>query len=286
MELLLIDYPIFQNISDYQKAIDGIVTNLLPFNGICSIYKVGGLNDPGISDIDILVIFEDSIICNIDPLIGVNKLHEYLFTHQIFGTSESNFHKSLQIFPFHNYTLIWGQELALGKNDSHHKNNANVTTQIALEYLLKMYINMTIERTYKMVKVRSLLLHTKALLFDLEYLGINSGKIIDLIKVLIEWRENWFARNIDQIMISAWHNELYFVLESILTHLLVERYLYVPSWANLRIALNIEMSEQEIENAYLKGYAIIRIKGQQTKVYCRDPFLSYALLQAKWRKLL
>ncbi len=52
------------------------------------------------------------------------------------------------------------------------------------------------------------------------------------------------------------------------------------------IAKNCEMTEKEIEEAFLKGYVIIRIKGQLTKVYCRDPYLSYALLQAKWRKLI
>lgn len=52
------------------------------------------------------------------------------------------------------------------------------------------------------------------------------------------------------------------------------------------IAKNCEMTEKEIEEAFLKGYAIIRIKGQLTKVYCRDPYLSFALLQAKWRKLI
>ena len=52
------------------------------------------------------------------------------------------------------------------------------------------------------------------------------------------------------------------------------------------IALNIEMSQEEIQKAFLKGYVIVQIKGHQTRVYCRDPFLTYALLQAKWKKLI
>lgn len=52
------------------------------------------------------------------------------------------------------------------------------------------------------------------------------------------------------------------------------------------IALNIEMSVEEIEQAFIKGYALIKIRDQLTKVYCRDPFLSYALLQSKLRKLI
>ncbi|NGX36990.1 MAG: ADP-ribose pyrophosphatase [Chlamydiae bacterium] len=52
------------------------------------------------------------------------------------------------------------------------------------------------------------------------------------------------------------------------------------------IALNIEMTVDEIQKAYLKGYITIDINGTKTKVYCRDPFLTYALLQAMWKKLI
>lgn len=52
------------------------------------------------------------------------------------------------------------------------------------------------------------------------------------------------------------------------------------------IALNIEMTEAEIEEGFLKGYLLIPIHGQLTKVYCRDPFFCFAFLQAKWRKLI
>jgi len=52
------------------------------------------------------------------------------------------------------------------------------------------------------------------------------------------------------------------------------------------IAVNIDMTIDEIREAFTKGYVIIDIKDEKTKVYCRDPFLSFALLQAMWRKLI
>ena len=52
------------------------------------------------------------------------------------------------------------------------------------------------------------------------------------------------------------------------------------------IASNIELTLDELKEAFTKGYTIIEIKGTKTKVYCRDPFLSFALLQAIWNKLL
>lgn len=52
------------------------------------------------------------------------------------------------------------------------------------------------------------------------------------------------------------------------------------------IASNIEMSIEELQEAYIKGFIILDVHGEKTKVYCRDPFLTYALMQAIWRKLI
>jgi len=52
------------------------------------------------------------------------------------------------------------------------------------------------------------------------------------------------------------------------------------------IEINVEMSLEEVQEAFVKGYIVIDIKGRKTKVFCRDPFLSYALLQAMLRKLI
>lgn len=52
------------------------------------------------------------------------------------------------------------------------------------------------------------------------------------------------------------------------------------------IATHLELSEKDIEEAFQKGYIIVKIKGQLTKAYCRDPFFCYAYLQAKWKRLI
>ncbi len=52
------------------------------------------------------------------------------------------------------------------------------------------------------------------------------------------------------------------------------------------IAHCLEMTIDEIKSAYTQGYLITDVHGVKTKVYCRDPFLSYALLQAMWKNLI
>lgn len=49
---------------------------------------------------------------------------------------------------------------------------------------------------------------------------------------------------------------------------------------------NIALTLEEIKRNYIRGYIILDIQGEKTKVYCRDPFLSFALMQATWRNLL
>ncbi len=52
------------------------------------------------------------------------------------------------------------------------------------------------------------------------------------------------------------------------------------------IIMNKELTLDEIKCAFNKGYIITPINGIETKVYCRDPFFSFALLQATWKSLL
>lgn len=52
------------------------------------------------------------------------------------------------------------------------------------------------------------------------------------------------------------------------------------------IAKIIALTKEQLQEAFLKGFITLDVRGEKTKVYCRDPFLSYALLQAMWRNLL
>jgi ADP-ribose pyrophosphatase len=52
------------------------------------------------------------------------------------------------------------------------------------------------------------------------------------------------------------------------------------------IATNVELTQKQLQEAFEKGYLILPIKGHETKVYCRDPSLTYALMQAKWKRLI
>jgi ADP-ribose pyrophosphatase len=52
------------------------------------------------------------------------------------------------------------------------------------------------------------------------------------------------------------------------------------------IVLNPAFSKEEIKQGFARGYMEVLIRGEIVKVQCRDPFLTYALLQAEMKGLL
>ena len=80
--------------------------------------------------------------------------------------------------------------------------------QIALEYFLRMYINLVMQKEYQVIKIRSLFLHLKALLYDFEFMDIENSIILNLIKDGISLRENWFKDG-NTKLVEKWFYDFY-----------------------------------------------------------------------------
>jgi ADP-ribose pyrophosphatase len=52
------------------------------------------------------------------------------------------------------------------------------------------------------------------------------------------------------------------------------------------IMQNPAFSKEELRQGFARGYIEVLIRGDIVKAYCRDPFLTYALLQAEMKGLL
>ena len=88
--------------------------------------------------------------------------------------------------------------------------------QIALEYLIKMYQTLSIQITYKIIKLRYILLEVKALQYDLEFLNIKDGKLFKLINDCIEIRDQWFDKQYDKKFLSNCIFKFHYELENFL----------------------------------------------------------------------
>jgi hypothetical protein len=237
--MYFIDYPHQVPLEEYEDAIHHMVKRLTGWEGVLSIFQIGSIRNPGISDIDMLVVFQNGVECKLNPLKELSKSARYLFSHSLYGVSETHFHEAQQYTFFHHYRFLKGEELPLYDSNLSEEEIQTLKTQTALEYLVKMYINTTVERTYGIIKLRALFLQAKALLYDLELLNIESGTLFDLIQTIIFLRDKWFEHKSDKRILSQWHDNFYEEFSYFLKTLLQTKKLYVPERNPLSVARNM-----------------------------------------------
>lgn len=187
----LIDRPSFADVSRYERAILRATDLLSSLPEISSIYQIGGIGAPGISDIDLLVVFHEGATCGYSLHDHLGPDERYLFIHRAYGISEKQFHQPMASAFFHNYRLLFGRDHA--KNiRGELKEKEVLKRQIAFEFMLKMCMVMTVQQQYRIIKIRAFLLEAHALRYDLEFLGIHSGDLYEAVQEVIRLRQQWF----------------------------------------------------------------------------------------------
>ena len=191
----LIERPVKIPIDNYDNLIDKLVNQLKKDNSIHSIFQVGSIKDPGISDLDLFCVFNNGSQNKKDYRGSLSSAEKQILTHNIFALSIKDAPKWLLYNQLSNYRLLHGCQNIFESSNGIKLDN-EIKYQIALEYLLKMYIALHVQITYGIVKLRSFLLEAKAIAFDLELLGINSGSLHDMVCQIIKIRNEWYAADI------------------------------------------------------------------------------------------
>jgi hypothetical protein len=257
----LVELPHYISLDRYEQSISSMVKRLSEYPGVRAIYQIGGVSTPGISDIDLLVVFEDGISCHQNPLRDLGAEDRYFYIHNLYGLSLSHFRETFRYVFFHNYNRLWGEDLIVPAGDLERQKSERIQTQVGLEYLIKLFISMTVERTYGIAKVRNLLLHAKALKYDLADLEITSGPLPEMIAVIIGWRTYWFNEQPRHEILIQWLNEFYHALKAELGKCIAARKFYLPDWVNLRISRNMLMVPSEKLGYRHRGLTLPKIFG-------------------------
>ncbi|HKR04616.1 MAG TPA: hypothetical protein VJY62_08255 [Bacteroidia bacterium] len=244
MSYHLVDYPYYVGISEYQEVLDRMVKRLLETNGVAAIYQVGGVGNPGISDLDMLTVFKDGFSAEQNFLSGLSTLERYLFIHNLYGISEKDWVHANERLLFPECKLLFG-ESAKATAAFSSPGIEILKTQIALEFIVKLYISLSIQETCRVIKIRDLLLHVKALQLDLDYLNITSGPVYEKVLQVIEWRKSWFNKIPPDRIISQWwesfYNEFILFFHSILQ---IHKF-YLPEKTIYRLSKNISLTSTE-----------------------------------------
>src|SRR5215207_1005947 len=93
VKLNYINRPVFTDRAQYDRAIQDISSQLAAIPGVKTVYRFGNITTPGISDIDLLVVFQNKVPCNASGFENV-KGHDYLFTHGIMALCEDHFYRN------------------------------------------------------------------------------------------------------------------------------------------------------------------------------------------------
>jgi len=241
MKYKFINIPQFFEKSEYLNTINKVVESLKIQNGVRSIYQMGNINHPGISDIDIIVVFEDKKLIDYNLRNLFSNVNNYLFTHNLGGITKSHFNQITKYSFFHNLNCLWGEEFNLEKGKLNTKEIEALQIQTALEFLVSNYISLTVQLKYGVIKLRALLQHIKAIKYDFEFLKITSGKLNKMLNQLFAWLDSWFIQPIDLTAFCEWVEEFYIELKEFLKIILQDRQIYIPKWANLKYSPNIKI---------------------------------------------
>lgn len=233
--------PKFIERKEYLNAINKIVELLKTQSGIISIYKMGSINHPGISDIDIFVVFDDNEKNTFNPNDYFKGILRYLFTHNIGAISKSHFNVINKYSFFHNITHLWGEKVSQTQVNLKQSELELLQFQTALEFLVSNFIDLSIQLKYGVIKLRMLLQHIKAIRYDLEFLKVTSGALYKHVYQLLDWMDKWFENPVDLKEFCEWIDKYYIELKNFLIEQTKEIFLYLPEWANTKLSHNIKI---------------------------------------------
>ena len=66
MRVKFIDYPTFIEVSKYDELKNKLVNQLTSHPSILSVYQMGSVKTPGISDLDLICVFKNDSECNLN----------------------------------------------------------------------------------------------------------------------------------------------------------------------------------------------------------------------------
>ncbi len=213
--LRFIDHPVSISVNQYDALKEKLTAQLLEDEAVLSVYQMGSVKHPGISDLDLICVFKNGSNCTRNYRTALTPSEKDILTHGIFGISEEHLQKSMEYTLISNLKHLGGKALQLNENFEVSK---ALKQQIALEYLVKMLVTIDMQITFKVVKLRAFLLLAKAVQFDLELLGIKRGELFDLVQKVIDYRSIWYKnqpskKDVEKLIIE-FHKALKLFLEN------------------------------------------------------------------------
>ncbi len=268
----IINYPLtgYQK-EDYYHLYDKVVSLLKNNNDVKCICTFGGVNQPGISDIDLLIVFKNGSSFSGDIVSDLSAKEKSLFTHGVMALSEQHWFQNKAYALWDNQKIIFGTEPIgniIKMNDDELR---IIKKETALEFFYTNYIDLTLQKEYGIIKLRDTLQHTKGLVYDLDYLNISNSPIDNYISKAKGWIDNWHILQPTNSEIIIWFIKFYDAYSLFLIEIFKHNRIFLSDKLTRLFAKNILLTNSDTISYKRKGI--------------KAPSILYPILQKRTLKI-
>jgi hypothetical protein len=268
----IINYPLTgYHKEDYYHLYDKVIETLKNNSDVKCICTFGGVNQPGISDIDLLITFKKDSHFNGDIISDLSAKEKSLFTHGIMALSEQHWFQNKAYALWDNQKIIFGTEPIgniIKMNDDELR---IIKKETALEFFYTNYIDLTLQKEYGIIKLRDTLQHTKGLIYDLDYLNISNSPIDNYISKAKGWIDNWHISQPTNSEIIIWFIKFYDAYSLFLIELFKYNRIFLSDRLTRLFAKNILLTNSDTISYKRKGI--------------KTPSILYPILQKRTLKI-
>jgi len=268
----IINYPLTgYHKEDYYHLYDKVIETLKNNSDVKCICTFGGVNQPGISDIDLLITFKKDSRFNEDIISDLSAKEKSLFTHGIMALSEQHWFQNKAYALWDNQKIIFGTEPIgniIKMNDDELR---IIKKETALEFFYTNYIDLTLQKEYGIIKLRDTLQHTKGLVYDLDYLNISNSPIDNYISKAKGWIDNWHISQPTNSEIIIWFIKFYDAYSLFLIEIFKHNRIFLSDRLTRLFAKNILLTNSDTISYKRKGI--------------KAPSILYPILQKRTLKI-
>lgn len=247
------DYPTPAQRSLYDEAVEGIIDRNKSLSGLKSIVQFGNITTPGISDLDLLFVFKRGQTCLANGLENLPLAHKNLFTHGIMAISEDLYAENEYYTLWSEHHLVWGENPSEIELKRTREDDYLLKIQTAIEFLIANFIDIKIQKEYKIIKLRALLQHMKGILYDLEYLNDTQSKLHPPLMELKEMIKNWFTNTPTEKKLTTWFFSFEKLYDEYVHKVLLKHPMYLPTMDTFQISKNMLLQNSSIVDFERKG---------------------------------
>jgi hypothetical protein len=226
----------------YDDATQWMVKQVTAYEGVKAFYRFGNITVPGISDLDLLVVFKNNQSCTKNGFESLPEQYKPLFTHGIMAVSEDHFYKNHQYTLWSDHVLLWGDDLEKKYTDRKTEQELQaLKIQTAVEFLIANYIDLKIQLTYGTVNLRSFLQHMKGIIYDLEFLAISTGPVMNLLLELKQVIQHWFIQIPSDHALDIWISSFDKIYQDFCNEIFIRHPMYLPAKDKYQVARNVQL---------------------------------------------